>query len=103
MPEAQAEQEQLYFEFTVPEGSVPTFANVVTASSLGGEIIINFGFIDPIAVEKQIEEQPNEEQQTAIKVPANLVARLAINPIVAHDLFERLKEILSEIEEEENA
>lgn len=103
MPETQADQQQLYFEFTVPEGSVPTFANVVTASELGGEIIINFGFIDPIAVEKQIEEQANDEQHQTVKVKANIVARLAINRLVASDLFERLKEILSEIEEDENA
>jgi hypothetical protein len=103
MPENQAEQPTLYFEFTDTEGSVPTFANLVTASELGGEIIINFGFVDPIAVERQIEKQTDDEQQKEIKVPANFVARLAINRLVASDLLERLKEILTETEEEENA
>ncbi|MBE9130113.1 MULTISPECIES: hypothetical protein [unclassified Coleofasciculus] len=99
MPEDQADQPLLYFEFTEPSGSVPTFANLVTASELGGEIIINFGFVDPIAVERKIENQPDNEQKE-IKVPASFVARIAINPLVASDLFDRLKEILTEIEEE---
>jgi hypothetical protein len=76
---------------------------LVTASELGGEIIINFGFVDPIAVERQIEKQADDEQQKEIIVSANFVARLAINPLVASNLLERLKEILTETEEEENA
>jgi len=84
MSENPAEQPTLYFEFTNPEGSLPTFANLVTASELGGEIIINFGFADPIVIEKQMDKQADDdEQHKEIKVPTNFVARLAINPLVA--------------------
>jgi hypothetical protein len=100
MSENPAEQPILYFEFTDPEGFVPTFSNMVTASELGGEIIINFGFVDPIVIEKKIEKQADDEQHKEIKVPTIFVARLAINPLVANDLLERLKEILTETEEE---
>lgn len=102
MPENPAEQRILYFEFTNPEDSVPTFANFVTASELGGEIIINFGFADPIIIEKEMEKYADDEQPKEIKVPTNFVARLAINPLVANELLERLKEILTATEEEEN-
>ncbi|MGB5959350.1 MAG: hypothetical protein WBG73_01725 [Coleofasciculaceae cyanobacterium] len=100
MTENQAEQPTLYFEFTNSEGFVPIFANLVTASELAGEIIINFGFADPIVIEKQIDQQADDEQYKEIKVPTNFVARLAINPLVANDLLERLKEILTATEEE---
>ncbi len=102
MSENQVEQPILYFEFTNQEGFVPTFANLVTASELGGEIIINFGFADPIVIEKQMDKQADEEQHQEIKVPTNFVARLAINPLVANELLERLKEILTATEDEEN-
>ena len=101
MPEHQADEEQIYFEFTVPEGSVPTFANVVTTSALGGETILNFGFIDPIILEKQTEDESSDEESNVIRVPASLVSRLAINPLVAKSLLERLKEVLAEEENEE--
>ena len=98
MPEAQAAQ----IEFSISEGYVPTFANAVTLTAINGEFIINFGFIDPLAIKgTQLEKQSDEEQQGVIKLQAELVARLAINPLVASNLLEQLSEALADIQEEE--
>lgn len=88
---------------------IPSYVNATLVFSINGDILINFGFIDPFLVqsvpvnqitESEISNTENEKVSIINTVTASPIARIITNKQSIKQLIAQLQEVLSTLEDE---
>ncbi|EDX78372.1 hypothetical protein MC7420_7025 [Coleofasciculus chthonoplastes PCC 7420] len=83
-------------QFTSHQNCHPNYANVALVNPLDDDIIIDFGFVDPLGFREL--RQTSEEE---IAVESKPLARLIVSPTIAKQLIDDLQEALNLTSEKE--
>jgi hypothetical protein len=87
------ESQRVQVNVTLPQGSIPLFANAAIVNLVGNNIMIDFGFVDPVTVTQMMQQQlPG---LTPPLVSGSLVARITLGSAEAEQLKEHLERILN--------
>jgi hypothetical protein len=76
-------------QFKSHQDCIPSYANVALVNPLSDDIIIDFGFVDPLTL-----RDSRQDSQGEITVDSRPLARLIIGPALAKQLISELQEAL---------
>jgi hypothetical protein len=101
--------QQTRVAFPLELNHIPSYVNATLVFSINGDILINFGFIDPSMIqpttdsqitESEISNTGNEEVSIMNTVTASPIAKIITNKLAAKQLISQLQEVLSTLEDE---
>lgn len=82
-------QNEIQLQVTFPDtpDQVPTYVNVTFVSKVSGDIFLDFGFVDPTSLTRQVLSQDIKENAAQAK----LLVRLVASRQTAEQLLNQLK------------
>lgn len=86
-------------EFPVLEGRLPTYVNTALTNVFNNDVIIDFGFVDPLILASRQANDTNEEQGDKTLIQAHPVVRLAMSLPAAEQLRRQLEGALDKVRE----
>jgi len=80
-------------QFKYHQNCHPKYANAALVNPMDDDIIIEFGFVDPLGFKEL--KQTSEEEEEEMAVESQPLARLIISPTIAKQLITDLQEALN--------